>query len=215
MQKWFLLMGLSLFVTNVLPAQIQFGIKGGVSTTEIQVDDLDILRPGGGDRLQLALEEANFGVHAGVMLRVPLGRTFLLQPELVFNSNTVEYRVEDTNQPGLVGALLEEKYQYLDIPLLLGLKFGPVRLMAGPEGRVFIDSASDLFRFEDYDQTFENLTISWLGGIGLDLWNLTLDVRYEGNVDNFGDHITFGGEQFAFSDSESRWIFSLGLFFGG
>lgn len=213
-QRYALLAALLLVMLSTpLTGQIRFGVKGGISTTDLSVGELEILRPGGSDRLRLAIEDANYGVHAGLMIRLPLGETFLLQPEIVFNSNTVEYEVEDLNPTGFGVAVLEEKFQYLDIPLLLGAKFGPLRLMAGPEGRVFINSASDLFRFDDYDQTFDDLTISFLGGIGLDLWNLTLDVRYEGNFDNFGDHITFGSQQFAFSSAESRWIFSVGLFF--
>lgn len=211
--RFLILSGLLLWITLPSQAQIQFGVKGGISTTDISVEELEVLRPGSGDRIRLALEDARYGVHAGVMLRLPLGETFLLQPEVVFNSNTVEYEVDDLSPGGVGSVVLEEKFQYVDIPLLLGAKFGPFRLMAGPEGRVFVDSASDLFRFDDYDQTFENLEISFLGGVGLDLWNITLDVRYEGNFDNFGDHLTFGDQQFAFSNAESRWIFSLGVFF--
>jgi len=213
--SWRLFILSTLFTLSALAtqAQIRFGVKAGLSSTDINVSEIEILRNGGADRLQLALENAQYGVHAGVMLRLPLGETFLLQPEVVFNSNTVEYEVEDLNPSGVSTLVLEEKFQYVDIPLLLGAKFGPIRLMAGPEGRVFVNSASDLFRFNDYEQTFDDVEISFLGGVGLDLWNLTLDVRYEGNFDKFGDHITFGDQQFAFNKSENRWIFSLGVFF--
>lgn len=198
-----------------LCGQIQFGIKAGMSTTDISVNELDILQDGGGDRLRVALADARYGVHAGVILRIPLGSTFLLQPELVFNSNSVDFDVSDLNQSGTTGQILNEKYQYLDIPLLLGARLGPFRIMAGPEGRVFINSASDLFQFDNYEQTFDDLTVSYLAGVGLDLWNLTLDIRYEGNLDKFGNHLTFGGQQYEFNQSETRWIFSLGVFLGG
>jgi hypothetical protein len=42
-----------------------------------------------------------------------------------------------------------------------------------------------------------------------------IDVRYEGSFNEFGDHIRFGDQQFSFSDEPNRWIFSLGLLFGG
>lgn len=211
--RLFSLLILFVLFTFTSQAQIQFGVKGGLSSTDIDAGEIEILRPGAGDRLQLALDNAKYGIHAGVMIRLPLGETFLLQPEVVFNSNTVEYRVEDLSPGGAETMILEEKFQYVDIPLLLGVKFGPVRLMAGPEGRLFVNSASDLFQFADYAQRFDDLEISLLGGVGLDLWNITLDLRYEGNFDNFGDHLTFGDQQFAFSEAENRWIFSLGVFF--
>jgi len=214
MRRSALLILFSTFSITVAWAQLDFGIKAGVSTTDVDVNSLNLLDENGTQRLRLALEDARYGIHAGIQLRAQLGKTFLLQPELVFNSNTVEYEVTDLDQTGLAGEVLEEKFQYLDIPLLLGLKLGPLRLMAGPEAHVFIDSSSELLRFDEYDQNFEELTISYLAGAGLDIWNLSFDVRYEGNFNEFGDHIRFAGQNFEFDDSPSRWIFSLGIFFG-
>ena len=192
-------------------SQLRFGVKGGISTTDLNAQDISILERGALDELQIAFEEAQYGIHGGLVIRAQFDK-FLIQPEVIFNSNTVEYENTEGNQ---VPELLEEKFQYLDIPLLVGFKFGPLRLMGGPEGRVFINSASDLFRFEDYDQTFDDLEFSWLAGVGLDIWNLMIDVRYEGSFNEFGDHIRFGNEEFNFSDEPNRWIFSLGLLFGG
>ncbi len=197
-----------------LPAQIRLGVKAGLATTEINVNDLDILDDGGADRLQVALNDAKYGIHLGGFLRLPLGESFLLQPELVFNSNTVEFGVEDLDQPNPEERIFKEKYQYLDIPVLLTMRIGPFRALAGPQGHIFLNSTSDLFEFSNYEQTFENMTVNWQAGVGLDLWNVTLDLRYEGNFNKFGDHIVFWGQEYAFNRSASRWLFSLGLMLG-
>ncbi len=193
-------------------SQLKIGLKGGLSTTELNAEDFNVIRAGGLNDLEVAFKEANYGIHGGLVIRAQFNK-FLVQPEILFNSSSVEYDVTDLSSQ--ITEIKEEKFQYVDIPLLIGFKFGPLRLMGGPEGHIFVDSASDLFDFDDYDQKFDNLTLSWLGGVGLDIWNLMLDVRYEGNFRKFGEHIRFGDQKFDFADTPSRWTFSVGFLFGG
>ncbi len=205
---------ITLFTILALTAQsqVRFGLKLGASTTDLNVGELQLLGPNGNENLGIALEEARYGIHGGIMVQIRLG-TFLIQPEVLFNSNSVDFEVTDLDNPGTITEVFTEKYQYLDIPLLLGTKFGPLRLMAGPEGHIFINSASDLLDFDNYDQNFDSLTFGWLAGVGLDIFNIAIDLRYEGNFSNFGDHITFNGQEYEFDDSPSRWLLSVGLFF--
>lgn len=213
-QRAFFLGFMVLFVScTTLSGQIRFGLRAGLTTTDIQVADLRLLDQGGGERLNLALEDANYGIQLGVVIQTQINK-FIFQPEVLFNSNSVDYRVTDLLSPGTTGEVLREKFNYLDIPVLMGFRFGPLRLQAGPSGHVFLNSSSDLFKFNEYDQTFQDLTVGWIGGAGLDIWNLMLDVRYEGNFNKFGDYIRFAGREYAFDDRPSRWIFSLGIRFG-
>lgn len=207
---WFLLAALSL--TFAGQAQLRLGIKAGLSTTDVKAEELDLLDQGGAKRLGLALKDAKYGVQVGLALQANIG-SFVLQPEFNFNSNTVEWSVTDVNNPGIINQVFKEKYQYLDIPLMLGFRIGPLRLQAGPEGHVFLNSTSDLFKFDEYEQNFSNLTVGWLGGAGLDLWNLALDLRYQGNFNKFGDHIRFAGRDYEFSNTPARWMGSVTWFF--
>ncbi len=201
-----LLLALCLFFAVPAFSQLKLGLKVGGSSTSIDASDIQV-----GDDLDVALDEVNFGIHGGLVIRAQIGQ-FLLQPEVLFNSNSVDYKVDDfTNN--IIGQIKEEKFQYLDIPVLLGYKFGPLRLMAGPEGHIFINNSSELTDFDNYDEKFKSMTLSWLGGVGLDLWSLMLDVRYEGSFNKFGDHIRFGNQQFNFDDRPSRWTFSVGFLF--
>ena len=159
--------------------------------------------------MRVALKDANYGIHGGIVIRALIKKKFLIQPEVLFNSNSVDYKV--TELDNLTEQIKTEKFQYLDIPILLGVKLGPLRLMAGPEGHIFINNTSELTDFSTYKDKFDDMTISWLGGAGLDIWNLMLDVRYEGGLQRFGDHIRFGNQQFDFADRPSRWTFSVGF----
>lgn len=212
MKKAFVLFVLA---SAALPAfaQLKLGLKLGMSTTQFDANEVGITNPGGGEFLKLNLEDTPFGIHAGVVIQARLG-AFVLQPEILFNSNRVDYKVDDLSGSTVVASIRTEKYQYMDIPVLLGLRAGPLRIHAGPEAHIFINSSSELFDFDGYEQKFQQATFGWIGGLGLDVWNLMLDVRYEGNFSKFGDHITFNGQQFAFDNSPARILVSLGILFG-
>ena len=203
---------LSFFVlSSSIHAQFKFGIKAGLSSQNISYSDLLITNSDQFQDLKLQVENANLGVHFGLMAQINLG-TFFIQPEVVFNSNTIDFKLKDFENQ-FADQLFSEDYQYVDIPVLLGARLGPFRIGAGPVGHVFVNSMSDLVKFDQYEQNFESLTFGWQGGIGIDLWRLHFDLRYEGNLHNFGNHISWGGTNYEFSDTPSRVLASIAISF--
>ncbi|MDH3651798.1 MAG: PorT family protein [Saprospiraceae bacterium] len=211
MKKLSLFLFAVIFSLGISQAQVRLGLKGGVSTYDLGVNEL-ISVVDGSDAFELGISDAKFGFHLGAVVQFQIG-SFVIQPEAVFNSNSVEYSLRDGNNPS-VTELFSEKYQYVDIPLMFGIKAGPLRLMAGPVGHYFVDSSSDLFDFESYDQKFKSMTYGYQGGIGLDFFNVMLDVRYEGNFSKFGDHIVFGGTAYSFDSSPARLLASIAITIG-
>lgn len=213
MKKYALFFSLMIMATMAY-SQIRFGIKGGLVTSSLNEENISILDQGGTNRLKLALQDANYGVNFGFLIRAELGSAFI-QPELNFRSNSVNFTLDDLGDPGGANDVLKESYQYLDIPVMLGFRLGPLRIQGGPQGYFFLNSTSDLFDFNDYDQNFKDFTVGYAVGGGLDIWNLMLDVRYQGSFNHFGDHINFFGNQYEFSQSPAQWNFTVGWLFGG
>lgn len=196
---------LCLFGIQLAQAQVKFGLRGGISTMDIEAQQLLITDANGLDEFTLAVRDAKFGIHAGFFAKIPIGPIFL-QPEVVFNSNKVTFTQDNTE------GVLSEKYQYLDIPLIAGIKLGPLKPQIGLVGHVFIDSMSDL-QIEDYQQEFRDLTVGWQGGLGIEVKKVLIDIKYEGNFSRFGNHITVGDNEYAFDDRPSRIILSIGYAF--
>lgn len=192
-------------------SQVRVGIKGGLASTDVPPGSLVILDQGDVEDFTLSVQDAKYGFHLGFFVQAQLGN-FFIQPEVLFNSNSVDYSFEDLQGIDPV-QIRDENYQYLDIPIMMGVKLGPLRLGAGPVGHLFLDSTSDLFDFEGYDQAFDDLTLGWQAGVGLDLWKLHLDFRYEGNFTDFGNHLVFYGERYTFNEAPSRLIASVGISF--
>jgi hypothetical protein len=195
-----------LFVCVIANAQISWGPKIGISTEDLDEETLNI------NSLSLAIKDANYGFHAGLFFRVKISDRVFLQPEVLFNTNSVDFKVTDLPS-GLSDRILKEKYQHLDIPLMLGLKYGPLRLQAGPTGHVYIASSSELDEIEGYERRFNDFNLGFQGGLGLDIWKIIIDVKYEGNLSKFGDHMTIAGQDIKFSQRPSRWLFSIGFSF--
>ena len=198
-------------VTSQMDAQFRIGIKGGLSSTDLSPSSIIILDQGDAEQFKLDVADAKFGYHLGFFLQGQIGG-FFLQPEIIFNSSSVDYRLEDL-QNGGPAIIKDEVYQTLDLPLLLGAKIGFLRIGAGPVGHLFLDSTSDLFDLEGYDQAFDAMTLGWQAGLGLDIWKLHVDLKYEGNLSDFGDHIVFHGNHYAFDESPARMLASIGISF--
>ena len=202
---------LSLSIPCFLHAQFLLGFKGGLSTTEVNPSDIVIQGDGTGT-LTIGLENINFGVHGGLWIRAEIG-SFIIQPEFLYNSNKVDYRIEDFRSGATFDKILHETYESLDIPVMVGFKFGSLRLQGGPVAHLHLSASSELKEVPGYDLNFDEMTYGWQAGLGLDIWQITLDAKFEGNFTKLGDHMTIFGNDYDFDKTPNRIIASLGFFF--
>jgi opacity protein-like surface antigen len=210
MKKLFLIV-LTVFI--VLPAfsQIKFGLKAGLSTTNLKMEDLKTLTSGQTQYVVDALKGANYGFHGGAFVRFSM-LGFYVQPELLFASRTDEYNVTELDNPTVV---VKQQFNQLDIPIMLGLKVGPLRLNAGPSARLLINSPKDLIDDPDFKAMYNKLTFGYQAGIGVDIIKrLTLDLRYEGSLQKYQTQIqNVAGDKFNLDDRPNAFLFSVGIMF--
>lgn len=196
-----------LFFSLGISAQIRYGIRAGMSSTNLGKESIEA------NGVKVAIKDADYGYHIGLFARGRLSENLYIQPEVAFNSNTVNFRVNDIAD-GLVDKVLSEKYQNLDIPLMFGYKLGPLRVEAGPVGHVYIASQSELDdEIGSYEKKFNDFNLGYQAGVGLDIWKILLDLRYEGNFTRFGEHMRIAGQDVRFSDRLSRWLLTVGFSF--
>jgi hypothetical protein len=197
-----------------MQAQTKFGIRAGLNTTSVNPEALLILNNNDVEELRLDLERARYGFHLGVFLQVQADFLFI-QPEIWFRSNSIDYSLQDLQMTN-VNSIVTERYQYLDIPLQFGLKMGPLRLGCGPVGHLFINASSEISEgdyADEYEPRFRDLTVGYIAGLGIDIWNFHVDFNYEGSFQNFGDHFYFFGERYTFDRAPARLIGTIGISF--
>lgn len=148
----------------------RIGIKGGVNLSSVKVASLS------------ANLENKTGYQLGAFARI--GRTIFIQPEVYFAAKEVNVDVLNslTTNQGVVGF----SQKSLDVPLLLGVKLGPLRVMAGPVASYAIsastspDAAVKSYFSGTSQDIINRSSFSYQAGVGFDILNLSLDLRYEG-----------------------------------
>ncbi len=198
------------FLVSAVQAQVEFGVKAGLSTQSLQGEQLR-LNGDGIDNLLLTLEDAAYGIQAGIFFRFPLSEKVFLQPEITFNSTSANFRLNDPDQNETF--VFTEKYNDINIPLLLGYKLGFLRLQVGPVGHFYLDSNSDLTEREGWNEVFNTFNLGYALGGAIDIGQLTIDLRHDGNFSEFGQTFTFMGDEYAVDQAPKRWIATIGYRF--
>jgi hypothetical protein len=148
----------------------RIGIKGGVNLSSVKVASLSTNL------------ENKTGYQFGAFARI--GRTIFLQPEVYFTAKEVNVDVLNslTTNQGVVGF----SQKSLDVPLLAGIKLGPLRVLAGPVASYAVsastspDAAVKSYFSGTTQDIINRSSFSYQAGIGFDILNLSLDLRYEG-----------------------------------
>ena len=210
MKKLLIVIVVSLFAIQVADAQLfKYGLKGGIGFSNLSFSDVTGIEDGN-DVYNLVTGDAVTGFQIGAQTRIKIAM-FFVQPELYFNAGgaTVEQVYE--NGPT---ELLNIKYNSIDLPVLLGVKLGPVRLMLGPSGSYVMKEENDLTSLDpDYSLLSSSMTWGWQGGIGVDLSKFTLDLRYEGSLSKFAENITIDGRDYILDARPNQILISLGFWF--
>jgi hypothetical protein len=188
-------------------SQLKFGIKAGGQSTSFP----DYSVSSGAATID-ALADATWGFHAGLFARISL-LGFYIQPEAVFATNTFEYNVKETaSDPG---SIVDQKFNRLQIPILIGFKLGPLRLNAGPGASIQLGSPDDLLDDPNFSEMYKGAVWGYQAGVGLDLLKkFTLDARYAGGLgEKFGDAVSIGGQTFQLDYAQPSFILSFGFIF--
>jgi hypothetical protein len=175
----------------------------------MSIDDIKLINTSSKEEFLLSMSNKTFGYHFGALVRLKLGPLFV-QPEVIFNSNSFDISFQDVNKVSTnIG---KQKFQYIDVPVLVGLKFGPLRVNAGPTGHLFLNDTKDLFDVNNYAANFSKISVAYTMGVGLDLGSFMLDVRYDDNLSDNNALVEFT-EGFTLSTRPPRLSASVGFKF--
>jgi hypothetical protein len=197
-------------LATLVQAQLfKLGIRGGVSSSTVMIND-EIIIPSGSS-YSLKSYDPLVGFHAGLVSRITIKKIFI-QPELLFSSSGGQVKVSDLTNKTFT--LREQKFNRIDIPVLAGVKTGRLRLEAGPVASFSLSEKSNLFETSGYKEDFNKATIGYQAGIGFDLFKkLAFDLKYEGSLSKLGNGLTVGTTTYPYDTRTSQWIVSLGFFF--
>ncbi len=93
--------------------------------------------------ISLATGDGVAAYHVGIQTRIKIAM-FFVQPELYFNDGGGTVDLVDSNGPS---ELLNIDLKRVDLPVILGVKLGPVRISAGPVGSYVLQDQSIAIEF--------------------------------------------------------------------
>ncbi len=176
-----------------LNVNAQWGIKGGInynSNGELKEipENAENIFHGNGDK--------SAGYHIGVIKKFNLPVMFI-KPELIFTKTKSSYDNEG-----------DFEMSKIDLPVVVGLKLlGPLHLLAGPSFQYILSSELNDIKAEDIQN---DVTLGLHFGIGAEIGNLGIDVRYErGFTDNEIKILNVDQSDFQLDSRPEQLIFSL------
>jgi hypothetical protein len=210
MKKILILLLVFFLSAEVTNAQFGFGLKLGYNASKL-TSEVDSIK-----------SSMNSGFHAGVFVR--FGKRVYLQPEAyyTFSGGTFEKTVGETadlwKQKVTIGTL--------DIPVLVGFKIIKSKLLTwrifvGPEVSFLVNSKVKDVNLTGPIESSDINSVNWYGqaGTGIDLWFLTLDLRYQFGFNTVINEVTktVGTTQTTYpvNSKSNLFLVSLGFKFGG
>jgi len=187
-----------------------FGLKAGASTANIAADEVTF--ESAGRQFKLAVDQDEFSYHIGVFGQVRLNK-WTIQPEVLFRSARSDYMLSEFVSGTFITSIRKENYSYVDVPLMIAYRIGALRLQGGPVAKFYIDSKTELTDIDNFSESYQQVDFGYQAGIGLDIWRLVIDLKYDRDLDDVGDHMIFNSEPLKFNSKAGRFLFSIGYSF--
>ena len=182
------LLGITAITAMAQMPKFTFGIKGGVNYSNLKTKD------------DLTDQNSIMGYQAGIFSRIG-GTGIYFQPEMYLGTKGNEFTSLEMGTAMIV-AKGKIKFTTLDLPLLVGAKIGSnklnLRFMGGPIVSFIIDENNTHGSAYNSISNFGNYKKQRLGfqaGSGIDLGNLTFDVRYEAGLSNASQSEKYSQQQ--------------------
>ena len=189
MKKYILSIALLVATIAGAKAQATLGIKGGINFSKINTDNLS--------------ESSVAGYQAGLFARV--GNAWYLQPEVYLGSRGGKF--EGSSSGNTTTANGKVTFTTLNVPLLLGRKLLSagsinVRAMAGPIYSYNLSKNNEVKTVIADFGNYKNSTLGFQAGAGVDIGNITADLRYEGGLTKINE---------SYGQRANLWALSIGF----
>jgi hypothetical protein len=206
-----------------------FGIKGGVNLSRLTMGDVFTTRYDDNGNPYLGYDgkevrdnlKQSFSTRTGAVggLYARFGRTIFIQPEVLVSTKGGTFDIIRHDRETPVTTSVNVKYSNIDVPLLIGLKGGPFRILAGPVTSFRIGDNQrlrDAFRqyTSNLNDAMSEATFGYQLGAGLDIGSISLDVRKEGSFTSLAafelDGMPAGGRN-SVKQKITSWQVTLGI----
>ncbi len=206
-------------------AQVKFGLRGGVSSSQFTLDDAIEVSSADDTNTSLKINarSAKVGFHFGGMMQITIVGMYI-QPELLFVSAGGEVEVTEVGNNGeeISSTIADQRFLKLDVPVIAGWKVGPARFGLGPVASFNMSSNNELENIIEDEvgdgaaakEKFSSASWSLQLNTGLNvLGKVAIDVKYEIGLSKLGSGVEIDNTNYNFTQRNNQLIFSVGYLF--
>ncbi|MFI5222066.1 MAG: outer membrane beta-barrel protein [Bacteroidia bacterium] len=195
MKKSILFVFVLIYFSSAKSQELDFGMRAGITRSSMVQNFADF-----------GNSSAMTGFTGGFYLKAKI-LGFFVMPEIVYNK-----------RGGSIQGIGDLTTHYIDVPLLVGKQFfGILRVNGGPVLQYAI--ANDQVSNKDYvnNSSINNFVVGLQAGVGVDIWKLSFDIRYDTNISSSGTVSLIANNSsnpsYTYSTRASMWVFTLGYRF--
>lgn len=179
-------------LNEVYAQEFSIGPKIGVSQGNIQVNGSDF-----------STGNSKLGYHLGLFARLG-GNSIYFQPEVLYTNTGGDFQ----SSLGSTTTTYSASFSRVDVPIMFGFKIAKVfRIQAGPVMSFLLDSDLNSDGTGLTPPDYNSATLGYQAGIGVDVGNMILDLKYEGPLGKQAESIA----GFATDQRQNQLILSLGI----
>lgn len=188
--------------TATFAQRFNVGIRAGANISDYAIatiaDNDALLRSG----------KNKVGFEAALMARLSILKHFNLQAEFEYDRLGYGFNMRQ----GAAQRDITVKVNRIEVPLLLGVNIGPLRLFGGASFRIGHNEKSSAPSLVDVK--FNDSKVAWTGGLGLNIRKFFLEGRLTGYPKGSNNLIKFQGEEYRITPRrDMKWSLSAGFLF--
>ena len=213
--KFLAVLSLSMFLSLSVQAQWSYSINAGAAPgKEInsQAVSLPALYEGSDYALTPTSQSANYAI--GVSAKKALKSGFFFQTELIYNTETTEYNLEEIGNNGVEitpATNFHVREHRISIPASMGAELGNFSAHTGVSINGIVSSDDELDNLPGIDDDSKSLYLGWHAGLKYTMGHFGLEVRYVQDFRNHGSGLTYGTKEVQFYGNRNR-IMILGSY---
>tara|TARA_R110000868_G_scaffold21984_5_gene90733 strand:- start:339 stop:944 length:606 start_codon:yes stop_codon:yes gene_type:complete len=195
-----LLFACSVLLSLNASAQVDFGLRAGASLSSPRIENFQ----GKNTISDFEHDASELSYQAGVYARLKL-LAFFVQGELYFTQINQSALASFTalNAPPKT---IDLSFSRIDLPILLGLKMGPIRIMGGP---IFSSNFNDVSG--NLNNDLQAASLGYQVGFGAEFSKLFIDLRYESGLGNWANAVLIDNSSYQSDIRTTQIMLCLGF----
>ncbi len=169
-------------------SQSRFGLTVGSSIMTARPESVYIGNVSDYATHEVRYMGGNTPFNIGFTYQNKIGWMFM-QPSIQYSQYSVKYEVEAFQDAYKGVTKATEKYKNLDIYCTAGVHSDNFRVGFGPAFHIIMDFEDGLKGTPTYESRLSRWVTGFTGSVGFDFYPISIDLRYEGSFNSFGDHI--------------------------